>query len=65
MYHYIFQLRQMCVASAEINLTIKHIALCEPLSTPQGLSPARTHNPIYHPHETINFLSKVILCFGI
>ena len=55
----------MCVASAEINLTIKHIALCEPISTPQGLSPVRTHNPIYHPHETINLLSKVILSFGI
>ena len=55
----------MCVESAEINLTIKHIVLCEPLSAPLGLSPARTHNPIYHPHKTINFLSKVIPSFGI
>ena len=42
MYQYIFQFRQMCVASAQVNLTIKHIFLCEPLSTPQNLTLART-----------------------
>ena len=56
----------MCVAIAQTNLTIKHIFLsCQLLSTPQNLSPARTHNPIYHPHKTINFLNKGIQSFGI
>ena len=56
----------MRVATAQINLTIRHLFLYEPLSTPQNLSPARTHNPIYHqPHKTINFLSKAISSFGI
>ena len=49
----------MCVAITQINLAIKHIFLsCQPLSTPQNLSLTLTHNPIYHPHETINFLSE-------
>ena len=56
----------MCVAIAQINLTIKHIFLsCQLLSTAQNLSPARTHNPIYHPPKTINFLNKGIHSFGI
>ena len=55
----------MCVAVAQINLTIKHIFLsCQLLFTPQNLSPALTHNPIYHPHKTINFLNKGIHSFG-
>ena len=56
----------MCVAIAQINLTIKHIFLsCQLLSTPQNMSPARTRNTIYHPHKTINFLNKGIQSFGI
>ena len=56
----------MCVATRQINLTIKHVFLsCQPLSTPQHLSPARTHNPIYQPYKTINFLNKGITSFGI
>ena len=56
----------MCVASTQINLTIKQIFLsCQPLSTPRNLSPAGTLNPIYHPHKTINFLNKGIPSFGI
>ena len=56
----------MCVATTQINLTIKHIFLsCQPLSTPRNLPPERTHNLIYHPHKTINFLNKGIPNFGI
>ena len=56
----------MFVATTQVNLTIKHIFLsCQPLSTPRNLSPARTRNPIYHPHKTINFLNKGIPSFGI
>ena len=56
----------MCIATTQINLTIKDIFLsCHPLSTPENLSPARTHNPIFHPHKTINFLNKGVPSFGI
>ena len=56
----------MCVATTQINLTIKPIFLsCQPLSTPRNLSPARTGNPIYHSHKTVNFLNKGIPSFGI
>ena len=56
----------MCVATAQINLTIKHIFLsCQLLSTPQNMSPAQTHNPTYHHNKTINFLNKGIQSFGI
>ena len=63
---YIFQFRQMYVATTQINLTIKHIFLSsQPLFTPHNLSPARTQNSIYHPHKTINFLNKSTPSFGI
>ena len=56
----------MCVATTQINLTTKHIFLsCQPLSTSRNLSPARTRNPSYHPHKTINFQNKGIPSFGI
>ena len=66
MYQYIFQFRQMCVATTQIILTIKHIFLsCQPLYTPQNLSPTQMHDPIYHSHKTVNFLSKAIPRFSI
>ena len=63
---YIFQFRQICVATTQINLTIKQIfSTCQPLSTPHSLSPAPTHNSIYHLYKTINFLNKCPPNFGI
>ena len=66
MYQYIFEFRQIRIATTQINLTIKHIFLLyQPLSTTQNLLPARTHNPIYQPQKTISFLNKGIPSFGI
>ena len=66
MHQYIFQFREMCVATTQTNLQFNTFFLsCQPLSTPQNLSPARSHNPIYHPHKTINFLNKSLPSFGI
>ena len=66
MYQYIVQFRQVCVATTQINSTIKHIFLsCQPLVACQNLSPTQTRDPIYHPHKTFNFSDKSIPSFSV
>ena len=66
MYQYIVQFRQMCVATTQINSTIKHIFLSyQPLVASQNLSPTQTRDPIYHPHKTFNFSDKSIPSFSV
>ena len=43
MFNYIVQFRQVCVATKQVNSTIKHIFLsCQPMGTRNP-----TYNPIY------------------
>ena len=66
MSQHIIQFRQICVATAQINLPIKQMFLSyQPTGSPQNLSPTKTQNPIDHSHKIVNFSSKFIPGFGV
>ena len=68
-------IRQVRVATTQINSTIKHISFYHVshqshsksvVTTTQNLSPSvTTHNSIYHPHKTFYFSDKGILSFSV
>ena len=49
-------------ATAQINSTIyQNFLSCQPLASPQNMSPTRIGNPIHDPHEIFNFSNRGIL----
>ena len=58
---------ERCAATTQINSTIYHgfFLSCQPLATPQNMSPTRTGNPIHDLHGMFNFSNRGITGFCI